>query len=197
MNQLIKITENNGYRAVSARELHGFLESGQQFSNWIQNRISEYGFVENIDFVVLNNFIKNPDGGRPLKEYTISVDMAKELAMVEKTAKGKEARQYFIAMEKLANDKLLKAHTHTAKVAGKSSIDDKQDELLDLINFYLDKSDVKAVSKKLNISQLEIKRVLIKVSVNKEVLIELYNKALANKETVLFSYQQMIDSLKQ
>ena len=52
MEEIIKITEYNGKRAVNARELHQFLESKQQFANWIQNRIEKYGFVENQDFHV-------------------------------------------------------------------------------------------------------------------------------------------------
>ena len=99
MNVLIKITEQNGKRAVSARELHHFLESKQEFANWIKNRIEKYGFVENQDYEVFDNFVKNPNGGRPLTEYALSVDMAKELSMVEGNEKGKEARRYFISCE--------------------------------------------------------------------------------------------------
>lgn len=88
MTELITITEQNGQRAVSARELHQFLESKQQFANWIQNRIKDYGFVEGQYFEVFNNFIKNPDGGRPTTEYAISIDMAKELSMVGPISKS-------------------------------------------------------------------------------------------------------------
>lgn len=102
MEQLVKITEQNGRRAVSARELHAFLESKQEFANWIKNRIEKYGFVENQDFEVFDNFIKNPQGGRPLTEYALSIDMAKELSMLENNDKGKQARRYFIACEAAA-----------------------------------------------------------------------------------------------
>ena len=103
MNELIKITTNeSGNQVVSARELHKFLESKQEFANWIKNRIYKYGFVENQDFEVFDNFINNPNGGRPLKEYALTLDMAKELAMVEGNEKGKQARRYFIECEKLA-----------------------------------------------------------------------------------------------
>lgn len=103
MNELIKITTNeSGNQVVSARELHKFLESKQEFANWIKNRIDKYGFVENQDFEVFDNFINNPNGGRPLKEYALTIDMAKELAMVEGNDKGKQARRYFIECEKLA-----------------------------------------------------------------------------------------------
>lgn len=62
MEELIKIKEENGRRAVSARELHRFLESKQEFANWIRNRIEKYGFVENQDYEVFDKFIKNPNG---------------------------------------------------------------------------------------------------------------------------------------
>ena len=103
MNELIKITTNeSGNQVVSARELHKFLESKQEFANLIKNRIDKYGFVENQDFEVFDNFINNPNGGRPLKEYALTIDMAKELAMVEGNEKGKQARRYFIECERLA-----------------------------------------------------------------------------------------------
>lgn len=100
MNEIIKITEQNGRRAVSARELHNFLGNKAQFSDWIKDRIEKYGFIENQDFEVFHNFLKNPQGGRPLTEYALSVDMAKEISMVEGTERGKQARQYFIQCEK-------------------------------------------------------------------------------------------------
>ena len=53
MNELIKITEENGQRAVSARELHLFLEVQSKFADWIKNRIKEYGFIENQDYSLL------------------------------------------------------------------------------------------------------------------------------------------------
>ena len=98
--ELIRITEHNGNSAVSARDLYQFLESKQQFSDWIQSRIKDYGFIEGQDFEVFHNFIKNSNGGRPTIEYAISLDMAKELSMVERTEKGKQARIYFIECEK-------------------------------------------------------------------------------------------------
>lgn len=100
MRELIKITEQNGQKAVSARELHKFLESKRDFSNWIKDRIEKYGFIENQDFEVFNNFGENPNGGRPAIEYALTIDTAKELAMVEGNEKGKQARRYFIECEK-------------------------------------------------------------------------------------------------
>lgn len=105
MTELIKITTNeDGSQVVSARELHGFLGSKRDFPTWIKDRIEKYGFIENQDFEVFHNFGENPSGGRPLKEYALTLDMAKELAMVEGNEKGKQARRYFIECEKKLRD---------------------------------------------------------------------------------------------
>lgn len=108
MKELIKIQEKDGNKVVSARELHAFLESKQDFSNWIKNRIEKYGFIENQDFQVFNKFIENPNGGRPLIEYALTMDTAKEISMVEGNEKGKQARRYFIEMEKIAKNPIAK-----------------------------------------------------------------------------------------
>lgn len=93
MEELIRITEQNGKQAVSARELHTFLESKKQFADWIKDRIRKYDLVENVDFV---SFSLNSEKGRPTIEYALTLDCAKELSMVEGNAKGKIARKYFI-----------------------------------------------------------------------------------------------------
>lgn len=104
MQNLINIeTKNiNGelIQTVNARDLHAFLESKQKFADWIKDRIQQYGFIESQDFIVILG--KTPNGGRPAKEYHISLDMAKELSMVERNEKGKQARQYFIECERQA-----------------------------------------------------------------------------------------------
>ena len=104
MNKLFSLVNNtvNGeaIQTVSARELHEFLESKRQFANWIQEQIDSYGFIEGEDF--LTNLLKTPNGGRPRIEYHISLDMAKELSMVERNEKGKQARLYFIECERKA-----------------------------------------------------------------------------------------------
>ncbi|WP_042369413.1 antA/AntB antirepressor family protein [Bacteroides neonati] len=104
MNELIKITERDGKKAVSARELHSFLESKQEFANWIKNRIDKYDLVENVDFVRLTNLSSESQGRGGLNrvDYVLSVDAAKELSMVEGNEKGKQARKYFIKMEEIA-----------------------------------------------------------------------------------------------
>jgi len=89
-------------QTVNARELHGFLKVGRDFSNWIKARIEKYGFLENEDYVVFAVSGENPQAGRPTTDYHISIDMAKELSMVENNDQGREARQYFIRCEKQA-----------------------------------------------------------------------------------------------
>lgn len=86
-------------QTVNARVLHDYLEVGSAFKDWIARRISDYGFAEGRDFC---SFLSESLGGRPAKEYAISLDMAKELAMVERNEKGKQARQYFIECERRA-----------------------------------------------------------------------------------------------
>jgi anti-repressor protein len=86
---------------VNARELHTFLELGRDFSNWIKARIAQYGFEEGEDFMIISRSPKLASGNRgATKEYFITLDMAKELAMVERNEKGKQARRYFIDCEK-------------------------------------------------------------------------------------------------
>ena len=103
MANLIKISNNKisdfEVKTVNARELHDFLEVKSRFNDWINNRIRDFGFVENQDFVTVT---KNLVSGGIQKEIHLSIDMAKELSMVERNEKGKQARQYFIEMEKVA-----------------------------------------------------------------------------------------------
>ena len=110
MEEIIKITEYNGKRSVNARELHQFLESKQQFANWIQNRMEKYGFVENQDFCSFNKVIKRETGATTITEYALSVDMAKELSMVENNEKGRLARKYFIECEKIAREGMVASY---------------------------------------------------------------------------------------
>ncbi|CAD5378993.1 Anti-repressor protein [Pseudomonas sp. OF001] len=84
-----------------ARELHGFLKVGRDFSNWIKGRVEQYGFVEGEDF---SPVLAKSTGGRPGQEYLITLDMAKELAMVENNDQGRMVRRYFIAMERRARE---------------------------------------------------------------------------------------------
>lgn len=84
---------------VDARTLHAFLEVGRDFSNWIKARIFDYDFVENQDYV-LTLAKKGERQNVIVHEYHLTLDMAKELAMVERSERGRQVRRYFIALEK-------------------------------------------------------------------------------------------------
>ena len=102
--ELIKTTgitlNGDKITAVNARDLWKFLESKQDFSTWIKRRIEKYEFIEGQDYL-LHKFVEQlPSGAKHCIEYLISLDMAKELAMVENNERGRQARQYFIEVEK-------------------------------------------------------------------------------------------------
>lgn len=88
---------NEQTQITDARALHRFLEVSAHFRTWIARRIDEYGFQEGEDF---RSFLGESSGGRRSREYHITLDMGKELAMVERNEKGRQARRYFIECEK-------------------------------------------------------------------------------------------------
>jgi len=100
--ELIKITDQNGKQVISARELHEFLESKKQFANWIKHRIQKYGLIEGQDYITFNQMVNRSK----TTEYALTLDSAKELAMVEGNDKGKQARQYFIECERKVNQSI-------------------------------------------------------------------------------------------
>ncbi|EAI3897261.1 phage antirepressor Ant [Campylobacter lari] len=93
MTYLIPLRHNN---KILARDLHSFIDTKRQFANWINERIENYDFIENQDYIIELVYTK----GRPRKEYYVTLDMAKELCMVENNEKGRQARRYFIECEK-------------------------------------------------------------------------------------------------
>lgn len=99
MNELIKVTYYNDRPAVSARDLHDFLEVGARYNDWFP-RMCEYGFTEGEDYY---SFLSNRvDGlsGKPRQDAVLTIDMAKEICMIQRNEKGKQARQYFLQIEK-------------------------------------------------------------------------------------------------
>lgn len=102
---LIKVYENDRQeQVVNARELHIALNNKRQFTDWIKQRIEQYGFIENIDFVTFSQNCEKPHGGRPTIEYALTLDTAKEIAMVENNEQGRKIRRYFIEVEKKARN---------------------------------------------------------------------------------------------
>ena len=102
MNELIKVTYDNDRPAVSARDLHDFLEVGARYNDWFP-RMCEYGFTEGEDYY---SFLSNRvDGlsGKPRQDAVLTIDMAKETCMIQRNEKGKQARQYFLQIETARN----------------------------------------------------------------------------------------------
>lgn len=99
-SSIIPIREHAGKQVASLRDLHEFLEVNERFTDWAA-RMFEYGFTENQDYAeVYPDSRNNPQGGRPRRDWAITLDMGKEISMIQRTAKGKQARQYFIEVEK-------------------------------------------------------------------------------------------------
>ncbi|TAA68436.1 oxidoreductase [Streptococcus sp. LQJ-218] len=101
MNQLITVNLNDNQEpVVSGRQLHEALGVNSNYTTWF-DRMTEYGFTENEDYVLLSNFGNQTGrGGHNKVDHIIKLDMAKEIAMIQRTDKGKEVRQYFIQVEK-------------------------------------------------------------------------------------------------
>lgn len=121
--QLIPLYQNNfdnqPKQTINARDLHSFLKVQSRFADWIKNRIEKYDFIENNDYIKVSKNLEIQKGHQI--DYYLTLEMAKELSMVENNEKGKEARKYFIAKEKEANEKQIALPT-TYKEALKSLV---------------------------------------------------------------------------
>lgn len=103
MNELFNVTTNGDKLTLSARELHKELNVTDRFTRWFE-RMGEYGFEENIDFTsVKSSTLVNNGATRELQDYRITLDMAKEIAMLQRNEKGKEIRRKLIELEKAWN----------------------------------------------------------------------------------------------
>lgn len=106
MDEIIHIEQQpvagENQHTVNARELHAFLEVGRDFTTWIKSRVTQYRFEQRVDFLIHRNGGTNAGrgGDRRSLNYTLTLDTAKELAMVERTDKGRQARRYFIECER-------------------------------------------------------------------------------------------------
>jgi phage anti-repressor protein len=106
-SELIPIYENHtGKKEVDGRELHSFLLVGRDFTSWIKNRIEQYRFIENIDYVV--TLTKTGERQNVTRhDYSLSIGMAKELSMLENNDRGSQARKHFIAIEERYNSQII------------------------------------------------------------------------------------------
>lgn len=112
---------NQSIQLCNARDLHESLEIGRDFSTWIKNRIAEYGFVAQEDFIVVSTPRIGGAGNRGKRtEYHLTLDMAKELAMVENNDRGRQIRRYFISLERKTGNtsKAVQVNFRSASTAG-------------------------------------------------------------------------------
>ena len=100
MTELIKVQERDGEQLISARELHKFLESSERFSKWWERMVG-YGFIENKDYTLYQKV--HPQNKQEIIDYLMKISMAKEISMLQRNEKGKEARIYFIKCEEAWN----------------------------------------------------------------------------------------------
>ena len=100
MTELIKVQERDGEQLVSGRELHQFLESSERFSKWWERMVG-YGFEENKDYTLYQKV--HPQNKQEIIDYLMKISMAKEISMLQRNEKGKEARMYFIKCEEAWN----------------------------------------------------------------------------------------------
>lgn len=123
MNELINITYDSERPTVSGRDLHDVLQVKTAYKDWFP-RMCEYGFLEGVDF---RSFLRESSGGRPAKDHQLTIAMAKEICMLQRTERGKECRQYFIKVEEQWNSPdaimqraLLIANSRVEKLRGEN-----------------------------------------------------------------------------
>ena len=102
MNELLRVNYDSDRITLSARELHEFLEIGTEFRKWFP-RMAEYGFAENTDYRRVSQKCPTPGGVQEKADYEITLDMAKEIAMIQRSDNGKQIRQYFLELERKWN----------------------------------------------------------------------------------------------
>jgi anti-repressor protein len=129
-NSVVITSEGNNFptinadnQMVSARELYHFLQVKSDFTDWIKKMIA-YGFSEGLDYALLKKKVSHPKGGFITHEYDLTLDTAKEISMIQRSAKGKEARQYFIECEKRYQEakKIYNVLSETVKVDAKGQM---------------------------------------------------------------------------
>ncbi len=196
MDTPINIQVQDGNQVVNARELHQFLDIETKFTTWIERRVEDYGFIENEDFEVFLKNGKNSKGGRPSKEYAISLDMAKELSMIERNEKGRQARKYFIECEKQLKNTVLSSATNLPTLPIKPIAEKRKEHqkaLMDIIRINLNKGDIKRLSEDNKIPYNRLRNVIALKTFDYDIIYLLYETARNN----LMFLSTEISSLKE
>ncbi|EAI0286175.1 phage antirepressor Ant [Campylobacter coli] len=189
--------------SANAREIFQFLNSEQEYANWIKNRISYYNFIENQDYIIELVYTK----GRPRKEYYITLDMAKELCMVENNEKGRQARRYFIECEKrlknLEQEKMQKL-AFRQSLGYKSQLKQQKEKYENKIKaLQYDLENKKELSFKRKLSKeelLELRKILARdygMICIKEWEFEFLAEKIALESTKMTTWDAVVKKLKQ
>ncbi|EOC0702450.1 TPA: hypothetical protein H2A59_004739 [Salmonella enterica] len=141
-----------------ARKLHAFLEVGKRFASWITERLTEYGFVENQDYILIsqNRETKGRGGDRRSKDYHLTLDTAKELAMVERNEKGRQIRRYFIECEKQLRQQQIQLQLQPAHKPILHTVTLTDEELCDLCWLWKISDNMQQAAKKVYPGLLEL-----------------------------------------
>ncbi|EHA5090005.1 phage antirepressor Ant [Campylobacter coli] len=151
--------------SVNAREIYKYIKITSNFAEWINRRINHYNFIENQDYIIELVYTK----GRPRKEYYVTLDMAKELCMVENNEKGRQARRYFIECEKrlknLEQEKMQKLAFHQS-LGYKSQLKQQKEHYenkIKALQYDLEKKKELSFKRKLSKEELlELRKILAK-----------------------------------
>ena len=152
MTELVKVKQDDkGNVIVSGRDLHEFLEVNTQYTIWFE-RMKEYGFVENTDFVALNQKRLTAQGNKVAYiDHALTLDMAKEISMIQRTEKGKQARRYFIQVEKAYRKERELPQTPEERLALTMEVtlrlDKRVKKVEDDINFLKNTSEIDSVQR--------------------------------------------------
>ncbi|EAM0466930.1 phage antirepressor Ant [Campylobacter coli] len=189
--------------SANAREIFQFLNSEQEYANWIKNRISHYNFIENQDYIIELVYTK----GRPRKEYYVTLDMAKELCMVENNEKGRQARRYFIECEKrlknLEQEKMQKL-AFRQSLGYKSQLKQQKEHYenkIKALQYDLEKKKELSFKRKLSQKELlELRKILAKdynMLCFKEWEFEFLAEKIALESTKMTTWDAVVKKLKQ
>ncbi|EBG0211766.1 phage antirepressor Ant [Salmonella enterica subsp. enterica serovar Louisiana] len=141
----------------NARELHAFLEVGKRFASWITERLTEYGFIANQDYVIASqNREAKTRGGHNRKDYHLTLDTAKELAMVERNEKGRQIRRYFIECEKQLRQQQIQLQLPPAHKPILHTVTLTDEELCDLCWLWKISDNMQQAAKKVYPGLLEL-----------------------------------------
>ncbi|EMQ3107479.1 antA/AntB antirepressor family protein [Campylobacter coli] len=196
-------TELQGAFPANVENLFCYLEVNSKFADWIKNRINQYDFIENQDYIIKEVFT----GRRPRKEYYVTLDMAKELCMVENNEKGRQARRYFIECEKrlknLEQEKMQKLAFHQS-LGYKSQLKQQKEKYENKIKaLQYDLENKKELSFKRKLSKeelLELRKILAKdynMLCFKEWEFEFLAEKIALESTKMTTWDAVVKKLKQ